>query len=401
MKSHISRCCRCFQLIVIAVMTVAIFSGYTGAQEVLSAGKPTTAFSDPQGKCTGLLCPLGFGDLKLGVFGGSGAMSVHRDVARGPAGSLWGLPTFPEFSAYRAHSRTRLDDLFVGGEWGFRFGDILEGTTSLDTNVGAIQDHFKQKYTAPAGQTPGFGYNVAVEMRVPDGEAGFITLDAKNRIFNVDQCFAFPKEITLFASPMMPKLRFLAGWKYSLLISDIDSSLGVYGPLERHGLPGTSGWENQWRNGVPFTTGFTMAERFWWTGPSLGMRLAGTIMQKLSGKWYLEGKGVPYAFGNYKFDWRGAYEDGFFFVHGRQMTDMAVHGYFLEVKGGTEIKLIGRLFLDVWSKYSYLHMQGSGHEVQSSQNNFLATQSLLQNTDQTLSINENFWAIGANLVLQF
>jgi hypothetical protein len=46
-------------------------------------------------------------------------------------------------------------------------------------------------------------------------------------------------------------------------------------------------------------------------------------------------------------------------------------------------------------------MQGSGHEKQSSQNNFLATQSLLQNADQNISINENFWAVGANLVLQF
>jgi hypothetical protein len=238
-------------------------------------------------------------------------------------------------------------------------------------------------------------------LRLPDNEAGFITLDNKNRIFDVDQCFAFPKEIALSVSSLVPKLRFLAGWKYSLISSDIDSSLAAYGPLERHGLPGTSGWENLWTNSIPYTTGFTMDQRFWWTGPSLGMRLAGPILQKLSGRWYLEGKGVPYAFGNYKFHWSGAYEDGFFFYRGQQTTDMAVHGYFLEVKGGAEIKLLGRLFLDLWSKYSYLHMQGSGHEVQSSQNNFLATQSLLQDADQDISINENFWAVGANLVLQF
>jgi hypothetical protein len=405
MESHSSWYGRsfCFQAIAIVVMLAAIFPGYANAQEAASAGTPETAPSGSQGnqQAPSAGSPqLHFSDLKLGLFGGGGTLSVHRDVNRGPATAIWGIPPFPEFSAYRGHSRTRLDDGFVGGEWGFRWSDILEGTTSFDTNFGT-QNHFKQKYTAPAGQTPGYGYNVATELRVPDGEAGFITLNNKNRIFDVDQCFAFPKEIALSVSPMMPKVRFLAGWKYSLISSDIDSSFAAYAPSERHGLPGTSGWENLWLNSVPFITGFTMDQRFWWTGPSLGVRLAGPILQKLSGRWYLEGKGVPYAFGNYKFDWKGAYDDGTFFVHGQQTTDMAVHGYFLEVKGGTEIKLIGRLFLDLWSKYSYLHMQGSGHEVQASQNNFLATQSLLQNADQTLSINENFWAVGANLVLQF
>jgi len=47
-------------------------------------------------------------------------------------------------------------------------------------------------------------------------------LDNKNRIFNVDQCFAFPKEIAFSASPVIPKLRFLAGWKFSWINSDID-----------------------------------------------------------------------------------------------------------------------------------------------------------------------------------
>jgi hypothetical protein len=399
-------CSYCFRAIAIVVMLVAIFPGYTSAQEVPSIGKQEMAPAGSQGnqQAPSAGSPrLRFSDLKLGIFGGGGQMSVHRDVAQGgPFPAWWAIPPYPSSSAFRHHSSTRLDDLFVGGEWGFRWGDILEGTLSLDTNVGAVQDHFKQKSTAPAGQTPSYGYETTLGvLRVADNATGFITLDNKFRIFNVDQCFAFPKEIAVFASPVMPKLRFLAGWKYSLISSDIDRSFAAYAPLERHGLPGTSGWENLWRNSVPFTTGFTMDQRFWWTGPSLGMRLAGPLLQKLPGRWYLEGKGVPYAFGNYKFHWSGAYEDGFFFYRGQQTTDMAVHGYFLEVKGGAEIKLLGRLFLDLWSKYSYLHMQGSGHEVQSSQNNFLATQSLLQDADQDISINENFWAVGANLVLQF
>jgi len=403
------RCSYCFQAITIVVMLVAIFPGYAGAQEFPAAGNPKMAPSNSPGnqQAPSAGSPqLHFSDLKAGIFGGGGTMSVHRDLAAGPAGANYALDTWPAFPATRHHSRTRLDDVFVGGEWGFRWGDILVGTTSFDTNFGT-QNHFKQKSTVLPGQTGGWvwDYGLGGVLVVPSGNAGFITLDTKNRIFDVDQCFAFPKEIALSASPMVPKLRFLAGWKYSLINSDIDSSLAAYGPLERHGLPGTTGWENAWRNSIPFTTGFTMDQRFWWTGPSLGMRLAGPILRKLSGQWYVEGKGVPYAWGRYKFDWKGAYEDGFFFFRTQETTDMAVHGYFLEVKGGTEVKLIetllGRLSLDVWSKYSYLHMQGSGWERQRQQNNFLATLTIDQEAAQHVSINENCWAVGANLVLQF
>jgi len=142
-----------------------------------------------------------------------------------------------------------------------------------------------------------------------------------------------------------------------------------------------------------------MAQRFWWTGPYLGMRLTVGSPQKLPFQWYVEGKGAPYAWGRYKFNWEGAYNDGFFFVRGQQTTNERVHGYFLEVKGGAQIKLVGKLFLEIWSKYRYVNMDGSGSEAQTAQNNFLAYQTFSQEAAQSIGIKENFWGVGTNLVL--
>ena len=144
-----------------------------------------------------------------------------------------------------------------------------------------------------------------------------------------------------------------------------------------------------------------MDQRFWWTGPYLGARVVVGTPLKLPGQWYVEGKGVPYAWGRYQFEWKGYYNDSPFFVVGQQSTNERLDGYFLAVKGGTQIKLIGKLFLDLWSKYTYLHMSGSGREVQSIQNNFLPVQTLLQEAAQTIAVNEHFWGAGANLVLRF
>lgn len=345
-------------------------------------GNPKMPSSDVQGNVHSGFLPrqLQFGDLKAGIFWGDGKMSVSRDIAQGAASDPWIGTVFPGFNH---RSDTSLDDTFVAVEWGFRWGDRLVGTTSFDTNIGQ-ETEYKQT-------SIGTGRNNMGILSLP-GDSGIITLHNENRILNLDQSFALR---------LMPSLQLLAGWKYS----EINSSLSPYStanPINgSRTLPGQVGWQNYWSNTIPSTTSFSMDQRFWWTGPFLGIRLTKGTPQKLPGQWHVEGKAAPYVWGNYKFRWNASYKDSFSFMNGQETTDMGLHGYFLEVKGGMQIKLAGNLFLDVWSKYSYLHMEGSGREVQSEQNNWTAVRAIAQASAQSISLKENFWGAGANLVWHF
>ena len=338
-------------------------------------------------------------DFKLGFFYGDGDLDVHRDIAEGAV--CFDIPGIPSFDSFKHHAEMGLDSVYVSGEFGLRWDDLLELTTSVNTNL-ERETEFEQT-SVPTGKALVVPwYEEMYVLRLNKGTKGVITLNNEdNRILNFDQCLALPAFPGMSKLPGAPTLRFLVGWKYSKITSRLSPCLGHYSPLERRTLPGTIGWQNLYRNAIPFTTGFTMDQEFRWTAPYLGMRLTVGNPQKLPGQWYVEGKGAPYAWGDYKFNWNGAYEDGFFFVRSQQATNLRLNGYLTAVKGGWQTRLVKKLYVDVWSEYMHLNLEGSGHETQSSQNNFLARQSATQRTAQKITIEENLWSVGANLMLRF
>ncbi len=357
----------------------------------------TTGPQGPQDHFGSAFSPsqLHLDDIKAGIFWGGGLMSVDRIVAPGPApvSVLAGGGLGPAFPGFRNRTDTSLNDPFLAVEGGFRWGDMLVATTSVDTNI-RLQNQFTQTSSATSGQTNFAGNPTLGVLFLPDNTKGVITLDERNTMWDLDQCFAFS---------VAPKLQLLFGWKYG----SINSSLAPYSAQVPSNsfinLPGITGWQNFWTNTtVPSTTGFTMAQGLWWSGPFLGMRFTDGAPRKLPGQWYVEGKVVPYAFGSYEFEWNGSYRDSLGYVlNGQQSTHLGVHGFLPEVKSGTKIKLAGSLFLDVWAKYVYLNMHGSGAEEQSFQSNFTSVPALSQVAYQTIAVNSNFWGVGADLVLPF
>ena len=395
-RSSWQGCSCCFQVITVAVMLVAIWAGYARAQSVPSAGTPEKDPSATQGDSSSgsALSQLHPSDLKAGIFWGIGRMSVVRDVAPGPASVavLAGGGNGPAFAGFKNRSETSLNDTFLAVEWGCRWSDKLFGTISLDTNIGR-QTQFTQTSSASPGQTDIGGNPALGVLFLPDNTKGVITLDDNKRIWNLEPCVALR---------VMPKLELLGGWKFSWISSSLDPySAGVPANTFRQ-LPNITNWRNFWANSVPSATSFKVSQRLWLTGPSLGMRLTSGIPQIPRVQWHVEGKVVPYAWGNYKFDWKGSYADSQgYSLGGQQTTNTGLHGYILEAKGGTQIKLIGRLSLDVWAKYAYLSMKGSGPETQSFQSNFTPVPALSQEAHQSTAINMNSWGLGANLVLGF
>jgi hypothetical protein len=376
-----------------AVMLVAFLSGFAHAQWIPSLGNPTISLGNFFSGFS--LSQLHSSDFKAGIFWGGGSMSIDHSIAPGPApvtvlaGGLSG-PAFPGFEHRRD---TGLKDAFLAAEWGFRWGDMLAGALYLDTNIGR-QTQFTQTTSASPGQTNFGGNPTLAVLFLPDNTQGVITLDNSNRMWNWDLCFAFP---------VMPELQFLVGWKYGRISSSLDPysatvPSGFFGQL-----PGITNWENLWTVfGAASTTGFSITQSLWWSGPFVGLRLAGGGQQDLPGRCYVEGKVVPYAWGSYKFAWDGSLDALGFFLNGQQTTQAkGLRRYLLEVKGGTQVNLAGGLFLDVWAKYFYLNMNGSEPEVQSFQSNFTAVPALSQEADQTITMNVNFWGVGGDLVLPF
>ena len=406
MESRFSRhgCTYSFQAITIVVILVGILSGHAGADGGPSIGNPEMTPSESQGDpCSDSpLCQLRQGDFKVGIFWGDGSMNVHRNIAPGPATYLTIIG--PTFAGFKHRTDTSLNDTFLAIQEGFRWGDMLVATTSLDTNIGR-QNQFKQTSSASPGQSlPSYNTTLGTVLFLPDNTNGVITLEDKNRILNLDQCFAFR---------VKPKLQFLVGWKYSEISSNLSPYSATVPPNTWRSPPGITGWENYWTDStLPSTLAFTMTQELWWTGPYLGMRLTEGAPQKLPGQLYIEGKAVPYAWGNYTFDWNGYYGDpylnGAAGISGQQSTHVTgLHGYMLEVKGGTQIELIENLYLDVWAKYMHLNMNGSGYEVQSHQNRYTSIipafwpSPFSQEAAENIAINENFWGAGVSLVLHF
>ncbi|HTZ18123.1 MAG TPA: hypothetical protein VMB78_06750 [Dissulfurispiraceae bacterium] len=383
-----------FQKLIIPVILTAILSCYAGAQEVPSGDKPEINPSESHGNSHSSSLPSGFqiGDMKAGIFWGDGRMTVDRQVAVSPSPLL-----FP--SGFEHRSITNFNDPFLTFEWGFRLGDIMSATTSVDTNI-AEQRKFTQTST---GAQTGVPYNSAMSiLALPANTTGIIALDSRNNIWDLNECLAFR---------VIPNLQLLVGWKYNSISSDIDPYSAAIPANSFPTLPGLTGWTNGWAlSNAPSTTGFAMTQRFWWTGPFLGARFTTGTPQKLPGQWYIEGKAVPYAWGTYTFKWSGFFHDDTGgFINGQENTHVGVHGYSAEIKSGMQIKLIGRLFLDLWAKYERLHMSGSGAEGQATQNSYGALNpaywgvaaNYSQQAAQNIKLRENLWGVGPSLVLHF
>ena len=344
-------CSYCFRVIAVAFMLAAVLSAYAGAQQVPPAAKPEVAPSGfqagqqvapaaepekipsgPKSKpCSGFsLCQLHPEDLKAGVFWGSGNLTVDRLVAPGPTplSALGYGGTGPLFAGFKHRSDTSLDDTFLAFEGGFRWGDKLSVITALDTNIGR-ENQFRQATDATAGQNyllgrpQSAGSSTLGALFLPDNTKGLIALPDKNSIWNWDQAFAFR---------VKPKLQFLLGWKYSSINNNPGSYYGSAPASVWQTLPGIGGWQNLWANGsLPSTTGFSFAQRVWWTGPYLGAQFKSGTPQKLPGNWYIEAKLAPYVWGNYKFSWRGSYSDSAgFLLGGQQATQTGLSGYLME-----------------------------------------------------------------------
>jgi hypothetical protein len=397
------------------VILVGVLSGYAVAQQAaLPAGKPETAPPDSQAgrqvtpaadpekspsgskskPCSGFsLCQFHPEDLKAGVFWGAGSLTVDRLVAPGPV-DPWGLL----FGGFKHRTDTDLNDTFLAFEGGFRWGDKLSVITGLDTNIGR-ENQFRQATDATAGQTSGIGYNGTLGLLyLPNNTRGFIALPDKNSIWDWDQGFALR---------LKPKLQFLLGWKYS---SINDSPGSCYATVPKNTFltfPGMGGWGNYWADTtMPSTTGFSFAQRVWWTGPYLGAQLRSGDTPRLLGQWYIQGKFAPYVWGDYKLAWRGSYRDpvGGFIV-AQEATQTGLSGYMLELKAGTQFRLAGNLYLEIWAKYMHLNMTGSGHEMQAWQTSFASLnpiwQPVAQQTIAHITVNQNLWAIGPNLIYRF
>lgn len=414
-RSHWHGCSCCFRVITIAVVLLVLLSGYAGAQVVPQAGKSEIAPSDSQASqqvapaaspektpsgskskpCSGFsLCQLHPEDLNAGVFWGGGSLTVDRLVAPGPVDPFQGLL----FAGFKHRTDTDLNDTFLAFEGGFRWGDKLSIITALDTNIGR-ENQFRQATDATAGQTSGVPYNVTLGLlALPNNTRGFIALPDKNSIWDWDQGFALR---------LKPKLQFLLGWKYS----SINDSPGPYSSTVPKQVwptfPGMGGWENYWANTtMPSTTGFSFAQRVWWTGPYLGAQLKSEASQGLPGQWYIEGKFAPYVWGDYKLAWRGSYRDPLDgFIVAQETTQTGLSGYMLELKAGTQFRLAGNLYLEIWAKYMHLNMTGSGHEMQAWQNSYAGLSSywtpFVQQAMTHITVNENLWAFGPNLIYRF
>jgi hypothetical protein len=397
-------------------MLAALLSGYAGAQQAPPAGNPEIVPSGPQANqqvppaadpektpsgpkskpCSGFsLCQLHPEDLKAGVFWGGGSFTVDRNVAPGATNSFYDHP----FSGFKHRTDTDLNDTFLAFEGGFRWGDKLSVITGVDTNVGR-ENQFRQATAVTPAQTiysGGISPTLGGLLYLPNNTGGLIALGDRNSIWNWDQGFAFR---------LKPKLQFLLGWKYS----SINNSPGLYStsmPASTwETLPGIGGWMNYWGgNKTPITVGFTMAQRLWWTGPYLGAQLKSGTPQNLPGQWYIEGKFAPYVWGDYKFAWRGSYSDTFGgFMGGQQTTQTGLSGYLLELKAGTRFRLVGNLYLEIWAKYMHLNMTGSAREMQSLRTNITTITpwpNISQQANENISVNQNFWAVGPNLVYHF
>ena len=333
---------------------------------------------------------LGLGRTAIGIFYGGGSLRVTHTIEAGPnnAAAIPGIPDFDYFSHTR---QTPLKDGYVALELalagqGFEFIQFR-----YQTNFGS-RTQFTQ-WTDPGFQpnTPR-RYAVGATLGLPNNEEGIIYLDNKNRIWSCDLTGRIPG---------FWGVDFLFEYKWMFMRSDLDPYSRSYAPGERSALSPNVGWVNNFRNSVPFTTGFSMSQDFKWHGPFFGLSLRTPFPGWLGGG-YLEFVGSPWLFGRYEFGWAGAYEDGFFFVRGSQLTNVAGWDRIgLEVRGGISCPLFGRLSLDLRGKYTFIRLRDSDLEYQTMQNNFLANQGYVQGAPEYVTATQQFWQVGGDVNFPF
>jgi hypothetical protein len=335
---------------------------------------------------------LGLGRTTVGILYGGGSLRVTHTIEAGPnnAAAIPGIPDFDYFS----HTRdTPLRDGYVALELalasqGFEFIQFR-----CQTNLRS-RTQFTQ-WTDPGLQSPGGWvrrYAVGSVLALPINEEGIIYLDNRNRIWSVDLTGRIPG---------FWGVDFLFEYKWSQTKSDLDPYSKSFAPLERTVLDPNVGWVNNWRNSIPFSTSFNMSQNFTWNGPFFGLGLR-TPFPGWLGAGYLEFVGSPWVFGRYKFGWGAEYTDGFFFVRGSQLTNVAGWDRIgLEARGGISCPLFGRLSLDLSGKYMFIRLRDSNIEYQTMQNNFLANQGYVQGAPEYVTATQQFWQIGGDVNLPF
>gem|GEM_PF-2161146 len=381
------------RIVTTAAMLVAFLCGYTEAQWFPSVGNPSASLGNFFSGVS--LSKLQPSDFKAGIFWGGGQMRVDHNILPGPAAEdLFNAgATQPAFGGFEHRRDTDLRDTFLSAQWGVRWGNVDLATLGVYTNIGKITQFKQRTSEAPINPLQNMGRPTLAVLRLPGDTEGVITLDNRNRIFNWDLTFAVP---------VLNGVQFLAGYQYGYIRSGLDpysaTSSGGF-----QGLPGITNWQNYWSlAGTVNTTGFTMTQRLWFSGIFIGARLAGGGPESLPAQWYVEGRIIPYAFGSYQFEWDGYYLAGGFFVNGRQTTSATgLKRYALEVKGGTQIDLVNKLFLNIWAKYLYVQMNGSTPEVQEFDRNFGTVRDFSQEANQSVTMKVNFWGVGGDLVLPF
>jgi len=333
---------------------------------------------------------FGVGRAAVGVFYGGGSLRVTNTVEPGP-NFVAGIPGIPDFDTFTHTRETTLRDGYLQFVLGLASSGFEFIQFRYQTNF-ARPNQFKQWTDAGVNAFFERRFAVGAVLGLPNNQEGIIYLDNRNRIWSSDLTGRIPG---------FWGVDLLFEYKWMSIRSDLDPYSKSFGPLERSILDPNVGWVNNFRNAVPFTTGFTMSQNFKWNGPFFGLSLR-TPFLGWTGGGFLEIVGSPWLFGRYQFDWGAAYEDGFFFVHGSQSTSVSGWDRIgIEVRGGISCPLFGRAMLDLRGNYTYIRLRDSNIEIQAMQNNFLASPGYTQGAPEYVTATQQLWQVGCDLNFPF
>jgi hypothetical protein len=339
---------------------------------------------------------IGVTGARAGFFYGWGDIRVEDVVALGQNNIL----LWQDFASFVHHRKADLRDAYFSAAIGIGTPETECLTVRMDTNIGATTQ-FKQ-YTDAANLSIPYRSAFAI-LALGNNEAGFISLNNRNRFWALDVCARIP----YFAA-----FDFLAGYKWLWIKNNIDPYSSDTPANQFPVFPGQAGWTPAWADALLVsTTKFEMVQKFSWHGPFIGIRMSNTPGYGF--QWFFDTRVYPWLFGSYQFAWNGAYLDPFANfepgIWGAQYSDIGgTERWGVDVDFRIRSSLRRLLTLELEGRYQYASMSGSTLEFQQTGNvygpfapAYWGAGNYSQNTPETLNIRQQVWMIGGNLEIGF
>ena len=383
------------KLVAACVVSIMLFYGTAFGQGLLPFGG-FGQFGATSNNYFEFFRGIGVTGARAGFFYGWGDIHVEDVVALGQNNIL----LYQDFASFVHHRKADLRDAYFSAVIGIGSPETEYVTVRMDTNIGATTQ-FKQ-YTDAANLSIPYRATFAI-LALGDNDAGFISLNNRNRYWALDVCGRIP---------FSAAFDFLAGYKWLWIKNNIDPYSSDTPANQFPTLPGQAGWTPAWADSLlTSATTFEMTQKFSWHGPFIGIRLSNTPGYGF--QWFFDTRVYPWLFGSYQFAWNGAYLDPFANltpgIWGAQYSDIGgIDRWGVDLDFRCRSSLRRFFTIELEGRYQYASMSGSTLEFQQTGNTYgpsipayWGAGNYSQNTPETLNIRQQVWMIGGNLEIGF